>query len=360
MERKAVAGLEVKAAEKGEAVVRFAMLGGPPDLDGDIIAPGAIGRQRVKVSSYGHTSWGGSLPVGVGETRESGNAAIADLRFFLNTQHGRDHWETVKGLGDLQEYSFGFDVEDAGEPSPEERKAGAKRVLKRLRVFEISPVLRAAGRDTATLAMKAQCTGCGSAVSGAALERRGREILERARRTRADARKLLERLDGVDQPDPARRELAAFAAWAGHILNGLPGRVQPPAVKWFDRNTDPDLRNTNGFMRPGEHATHLAIDLAGADLVRTALHELRHVAQRDPEAAGAESDAAQFAQRWTSAVVAAHRHTGGRTWKLRTSGDRWPPFRGAHRKGDVILQRERGEAWAFYPRAVHPWHRIST
>lgn len=344
----------MKAADRGEAVVRFATLG-VVDLDGDIIEPGAIGRQRVKVSAFGHTSWGGALPVGAGETRESGDAAIADVRFFLDTQHGRDHWETVKGLGDLQEYSFGFDVLEEARPSEEQRAAGAKRVLKRLTVHEVSPVFRGAGVGTGTLAMKARCTDCGAAVSGAALERRGRELVERARRTRASNRKTLERLEGIAQPDVGRQGLARFAVYCGHLLNGLPGRVRAPAVKWYDRASSPDL---NGYIRLGVHETWIAADLEGADLVRTCLHEAKHLAQRDPEARDAEADARAFAAKWTKPVLAAYRHADGATWKVRTTTKRNPPFGGTRRSGDVVLHLGEASAWGYFPRAINAWKRL--
>lgn len=151
--------LQVKMAEEDEGIVtaRFATLG-VKDLDGDVILPGAFGSQKVKVSAYGHTSWGGALPVGVGEIREEGDEALAELQFFLNTRHGRDHFETVKGLGELGEWSFGFDVTAEEAPSEEQRQAGVMRVLKGLKVHEVSPVLRGAGVGTATVDVK--CDAC--------------------------------------------------------------------------------------------------------------------------------------------------------------------------------------------------------
>lgn len=158
METKAfTAELKASDDEQGIAVVRFATMG-EMDLDGDITEPGAFGEQRVKVSAYGHTSWGGALPVGVGTIKESGDEAIATLQFFMSTDHGRNHYETVKGLGSLGEWSYGFDVTDEAEPDEEQAKAGVKRILKKLTVHEVSPVLRGAGVGTRTLAVK--CDSC--------------------------------------------------------------------------------------------------------------------------------------------------------------------------------------------------------
>ncbi len=149
--------VEMKSEDEGVVLAKFATLG-VKDHDGDLIEPGAFGAQKVKVSAYGHASWGAALPVGVGVTKEDGDAALAELQFFLNTTHGRDHFETVKGLGELGEWSFGFDVLEEAAPTEEQRQAGVFRVLKKLKVFEVSPVLRGAGVDTQTVSVK--CDAC--------------------------------------------------------------------------------------------------------------------------------------------------------------------------------------------------------
>jgi HK97 family phage prohead protease len=152
METKSLA-VEMKDADKGIVSARFATLG-VKDHDGDVTLPGAFGKQKVRVSAFGHTSWMGSLPVGVGNIHEEADAAIADLQFNLNTTVGRDHFETVKQLGDLGEWSYGFDIMEEAKPDEEQRQAGVFRVLKKLKVHEVSPVLLGAGVDTRTLAVK--------------------------------------------------------------------------------------------------------------------------------------------------------------------------------------------------------------
>lgn len=155
--------VEMKDEDEGVVEARFATLG-VKDLDGDIIELGAFGKQKVKVSAYGHSSWGSALPVGVGMTREKDSEAIADLEFFMGTTHGRDHFETIKGLGELGEWSFGFDVLEEAAPDEEQRQAGVRRILKKLKVFEVSPVLRGAGVDTQTLSVK--CDQCAAKAGG--------------------------------------------------------------------------------------------------------------------------------------------------------------------------------------------------
>jgi hypothetical protein len=152
METKAIS-VELKDADKGIVLARFATLG-VKDLDGDIIAPGSIGKQKVVVSPYGHRVWDGAIPVGKGTVSEEGNEALADVRFFLDTQSGREHFTVLKELGGEQEWSFGFDVTEWAEPNEEQRQTGVRRVIKGLKIHEVSPVLIGAGIGTATLATK--------------------------------------------------------------------------------------------------------------------------------------------------------------------------------------------------------------
>lgn len=154
LEAKAISGIEVKDIEKGEVLARFATLG-VVDLDGDIIETNAIGDQKVLVSAWGHgTSFRGELPVGRGTTREKGEDALADLTFFLHTQRGREHFETIKAIDDLGEWSFRYEVKQWRAPTEAERQRGAFRVLQKLRVVHVGPVELGAGVDTATLSAK--------------------------------------------------------------------------------------------------------------------------------------------------------------------------------------------------------------
>jgi hypothetical protein len=153
METKALS-VEMKDADKGIVLARFATLG-VKDLDGDIIVTGAVGeQQRVVVSPYGHKVWEGAVPVGKGTVREDGDEALADLRFFMDTQAGREHFAVMREMGPDQEWSFGFDVTEWAEPDDEQRQVGIRRVIKGLKIHEVSPVLIGAGIATATLDVK--------------------------------------------------------------------------------------------------------------------------------------------------------------------------------------------------------------
>lgn len=120
------------------------------DADGDVTLPGAFeDGQKVRISYWGHR-WE-DLPVGRGEIHASDQEAWVDGAFFLNTQAGKETYETVKGLGELQEWSYGFDILDA-EPG----MVGGQevRLLKRLDVHEVSPVMLGAGVGTRTTGIK--------------------------------------------------------------------------------------------------------------------------------------------------------------------------------------------------------------
>jgi phage head maturation protease len=166
METKSLS-IEIKDADKGIVRAVFARTG-EVDKHRDWTQPGAFGEQEVRVSSYGHTTTRmGALPVGKGVIREEGRQAIADLQFFMNTASGREHFEVIKEMGALQEWSYGFAVAGTGEVTDAMRKLGVERVLTKLVVHEVSPVLVGAGFGTRTLAVKSE------AGAGIAIEIRG-------------------------------------------------------------------------------------------------------------------------------------------------------------------------------------------
>jgi len=150
MKRKMFAPGEMKVDEKGHIKAAFAQLN-VIDSDGDVTVNGAFPRKDVPMSAYGHTSWDGALPVGKGAITEDGDWAVFEGDFFMDTTHGHDAYLTVKGLGELAEYSYGFDTLDAERGTFEGEPA---TYLKSLDVFEVSPVLKGAGVGTHTLAIK--------------------------------------------------------------------------------------------------------------------------------------------------------------------------------------------------------------
>jgi hypothetical protein len=146
MKRKTFEQGSLKLLQKpGEFECVFATLG-VVDKEGDVITQGAIGEQDVRISAWGH-DWG-KLPVGRGRTLERGDKAVCEGEFFLDTEGGAETYRVVKGLADLQEWSFGYDVQDS-----EPRSEGG-RTLRKLSIFEVSPVLLGAGVGTRTTAIK--------------------------------------------------------------------------------------------------------------------------------------------------------------------------------------------------------------
>lgn len=154
-EHKALARVEIKDAEKGTVQAVFATLG-VIDHDGDVTVKGAFENgAEVRISAYQHSSWGGALPVGKGLIREDGDEAILDGQLFLGSTPGRDHFETLKEMGGLMEWSYGFDVLDSEVGQFEGEDV---RFLRKLKVHEVSPVLLGAGIGTRTVAVKEKIT----------------------------------------------------------------------------------------------------------------------------------------------------------------------------------------------------------
>jgi hypothetical protein len=153
MDSKALRAVEIKDASTGQVSAVFSRFD-VIDHDGDVTVKGAIkDGQPVVISAYNHGSWQGALPVGKGRVRVIGNEAILDGRFFLDTASGRDTFETVKQLAEdgLGEWSYGFDVLESERGEVEGKSV---RILKELRVHEVSPVMLGAGVGTRTVGVK--------------------------------------------------------------------------------------------------------------------------------------------------------------------------------------------------------------
>lgn len=128
---------------------------GVVDTQGDLTLPGAFGEQRVIISAYGHGSWNGALPVGKGRIFESDIGGIVEGQFFLDTQAGAETYKTIKNVGDLQEWSYALPEIDY---EMREQDGQRIRVIKRVKVNEVSPVLLGAGIGTQLLDIKGDKT----------------------------------------------------------------------------------------------------------------------------------------------------------------------------------------------------------
>jgi hypothetical protein len=151
--KSAITGAKTEGDE-GSVVALFAKLN-VEDHDGDVTLPGAFETgKRVLISQYNHSSWmngGSGLPVGTGHIEEKGDEAIFTGKFNLNMQAGRETYEAVKMAGANQEWSYGFRPVDV---SPGVHDGKQVQLLKKLDVFEVSPVIRGAGIETRTVDIK--------------------------------------------------------------------------------------------------------------------------------------------------------------------------------------------------------------
>ncbi|MBN9334963.1 HK97 family phage prohead protease [Devosia sp.] len=147
-----------KMDEVGQGLARIAILSSV-DHDGDTYVKGAFswakgGEQWVPILPAHNRD---AMPLGKARVYEQGDEVFAELYLNLNTEAGRDWHETLKfdleKGGAVQEWSYGYSVLEAVK---ERRGSEMVRVLKRLKVDEVSPVVRGAGVGTGTLSMKAR------------------------------------------------------------------------------------------------------------------------------------------------------------------------------------------------------------
>lgn len=122
------------------------------DKQGDLTLPGAFGDQRVIIGAYGHRSWDDGLPVGKGRIFDDGEiGGVMEGEFFLDTAAGLETYKTIKNVGDLQEWSYSLPEIESEVRTID---GATVRILKKVTVNEVSPVLRGAGNGTRTLAIK--------------------------------------------------------------------------------------------------------------------------------------------------------------------------------------------------------------
>ena len=78
------------------------------------------------------------------------------VNFLWIQIQGKEAYKIVKNMADMQQWSFGYRVNDA-ERGKIKRLIAMKKmqdILKDLTVFEVSPVLVGANQDTYTMAIK--------------------------------------------------------------------------------------------------------------------------------------------------------------------------------------------------------------
>lgn len=148
-ERKALPFSLKSDSDSGEFTAVFATFD-VVDHDGDVTRPGAFqDGAEVIIGSWGHKLH--ELPVGKGVIRQTDREAVVEGRFFLDTQPGRDTYQTVKNLGPLGQWSYVFRVDKSSYGQHDGRDV---RFLEAISVYSVDPVLAGAGIDTRTTAIK--------------------------------------------------------------------------------------------------------------------------------------------------------------------------------------------------------------
>ena len=149
--KSALADVQVKSGGPlGQARATFSRFN-VIDRDGDWTLPGAFQDGiQIPVSAYGHESWKGALPVGKATIHSDREKAWADVQFLMTTQAGRDTFEVVRDLGELGEWSYGWEPVSVSRGKAPDGSGETVQFLERVKIFEISPVLRGSGIRTTT------------------------------------------------------------------------------------------------------------------------------------------------------------------------------------------------------------------
>lgn len=141
--------------EKGNVEAVFSVFNNQ-DSDGDVVLPGAVksGFKDNQVPMVFAHKW--DQPIGKGTIEEGEESAVFKGSFFMETEAGKEAYNLVKSMGDLQQWSFGFRVNDSemGKLQKDGEDEADVRFLKDLTVYEVSPVLVGANQETYTLAIK--------------------------------------------------------------------------------------------------------------------------------------------------------------------------------------------------------------
>jgi len=183
------------------------------DSDMDVTLPGAFSNKEIVMSAYMHGSWDGgmdALPPGKGVVSEINNEVVVEGEFNLNTITGKEHYETLKFMGGIQEYSYGFrPIEyEFGEFNGQQ-----VRFLKKVDIFEFSPVLKGAGIGTRTRDIKSDKGQTFSVQVEAALAA-VKGVVERAQ-SLADLRAK----EGRDLSQNTKDQLVKLQGELGGLLN---------------------------------------------------------------------------------------------------------------------------------------------
>ena len=126
------------------------------DKDGDVTLPGFFGEQPAAIASAHDRGRVG----GKGRIYEQDGSAVFEGQYFLETIEGREQYLTAKAMGNLQEWSYGFHLQEGGAKMGQHEGVPVRFLTPRkdgspgVRVAEVSTVLVGAGEGTRTVSIK--------------------------------------------------------------------------------------------------------------------------------------------------------------------------------------------------------------
>lgn len=118
------------------------------DRDGDIVKAGAIPEVDVPIA-WSH-DW--RQPVGRGSITTSRKEAKLTGHFFMSTEAGREAFNTVKEMAELQQWSWGFDVKEWKFEEVDGQEG--IRIILDTEPMEVSPVIVGSNPATRTVSVK--------------------------------------------------------------------------------------------------------------------------------------------------------------------------------------------------------------
>jgi len=133
------------------------------DADREIVMASAFTDGQALPMVWAH-DW--ARPIGKGIISVQPDRAVFSGRLFLDTTAGLDAFRTMKAMGDLQQFSWGFGVKRAD--FVEQDGEQVRRILE-TEAYEVSPVLVGSNPQTGILAIKssdAKYMGGGDAPDG--------------------------------------------------------------------------------------------------------------------------------------------------------------------------------------------------
>lgn len=230
------------------------------DREGDLTKHGFFGKQPTPMA-WGHQwlSW-----VGKGTVYEDGDDALFAGEFFMDTQAGDEAFKTVRAMGELGQWSYGYAVHPGGQRPPD---AGvkARRILQPLpdgtpgaKMLEVSPVLHGAGVATGTVAIK------GAWVPGTPLPT-DQKFSDQLQGTVVALQQAIERAQAIkalrDKEDkPLGEQTVVLLADMAAGLTKLQGAV---AAVLDDDNPEPDPTTPDAGAAARAAEAHMELLVAG-------------------------------------------------------------------------------------------------